>query len=125
MTVDQIILITTVLILLVFFIKTNYRIDALSISALIFLVAVSALTDDINIISPEEAFVGFANPAVMTVILVLVISSGLEKAGLSGMAGKILATRQFSEMQFLLILLFQIMHINKQALNLIFLISLK
>ena len=90
MTVDQIILITTVLILLVFFIKTNYRIDALSISALIFLVAVSALTDDINIISPDEAFLGFANPAVMTVILVLVISSGLEKAGLSGMAGKIL-----------------------------------
>ncbi len=105
MTVDQIILITTVLILLVFFIKTNYRIDALSISALIFLVAVSALTDDINIISPDEAFLGFANPAVMTVILVLVISSGLEKAGLSGMAGKILATRQFSEIQFLLILL--------------------
>ena len=106
MTVDQIILITTILILLVFFIKTNYRIDALSISALIFLVAVSALTDDdINIISPDEAFVGFANPAVMTVILVLVISSGLEKAGLSGMAGKILATRQFSEIQFLLILL--------------------
>ena len=106
MTVDQVILITTILILLVFFIKTNYRIDALSISALIFLVAVSALTDDdINIISPDEAFVGFANPAVMTVILVLVISSGLEKAGLSGMAGKILATRQFSEIQFLLILL--------------------
>ena len=105
MTVDQIILITTILILLVFFIKTNYRIDALSISALIFLVAVSALSDDIKIISPDEAFVGFANPAVMTVILVLVISSGLEKAGLSGMAGKILATRQFSEIQFLLILL--------------------
>ena len=41
----------------------------------------------------------------MTVALVLIISHGLKNAGLSALAGKILAGRQFTEIQFLLCLL--------------------
>ena len=41
----------------------------------------------------------------MTVALVLIISQGLKNAGLSALAGKDFAGRQFTEIQFLLCLL--------------------
>ena len=106
LTKDQIVLSFTILILLGLFIWNKYRYDAISIAALVFLVAISSIPNlDINIISKDDALDGFANPAVMTVALVLIISHGLKNAGLSALAGKILAGRQFTEIQFLLCLL--------------------
>jgi len=106
LTKDQIVLSFTILVLLGLFIWNKYRYDAISIAALVFLVAISSIPNlDINIISKDDALDGFANPAVMTVALVLIISHGLKNAGLSALAGKILAGRQFTEIQFLLCLL--------------------
>ena len=106
LTKDQIVLSFTILILLGLFIWNKYRYDAISIAALVFLVAISSIPNlELNIISKDDAFDGFANPAVMTVALVLIISHGLKNAGLSALAGKVLAGRQFTEIQFLLCLL--------------------
>ena len=106
LTKDQIVLTFTILILLGLFIWNKYRYDAISIAALVFLVAISSIPNlELNIISKDDALDGFANPAVMTVALVLIISHGLKNAGLSALAGKILAGRQFTEIQFLLCLL--------------------
>ena len=106
LTKDQIVLSFTILILLGLFIWNKYRYDAISIAALVFLVAISSIPNlELNIISKDDALDGFANPAVMTVALVLIISNGLKNAGLSALAGKVLAGRQFTEIQFLLCLL--------------------
>jgi len=106
LTNDQIVLSFTILILLGLFIWNKYRYDAISIAALVFLVAISSIPNlELNIISKDDALDGFANPAVMTVALVLIISHGLKNAGLSALAGKVLAGRQFTEIQFLLCLL--------------------
>ena len=106
LTKDQIVLSFTILILLGLFIWNKYRYDAISIAALVFLVAISSIPNlELNIISKDDALDGFANPAVMTVALVLIISHGLKNAGLSALAGKVLAGRQFTEIQFLLCLL--------------------
>ena len=60
------------------------------VAALVFLVAISSIPNlELNIISKDDALDGFANPAVMTVALVLIISHGLKNAGLSALAGKI------------------------------------
>ena len=106
LTKDQIVLSFTIIILLGLFIWNKYRYDAISIAALVFLVAISSIPNlELNIISKDDALDGFANPAVMTVALVLIISHGLKNAGLSALAGKVLAGRQFTEIQFLLCLL--------------------
>lgn len=106
LTKDQIVLSFTILILLGLFIWNKYRYDAISIAALVFLVAISSIPNlELNIISKDDALDGFANPAVMTVALVLIISHGLKNAGLSALAGKVLAGRKFTEIQFLLCLL--------------------
>ena len=90
LTNDQIVLSFTILILLGLFIWNKYRYDAISIAALVFLVAISSIPNlELNIISTDDALDGFANPAVMTVALVLIISHGLKNAGLSALAGKI------------------------------------
>ena len=95
LSTEQIVLTSTILVLLGLFIWNKYRYDAISVAALIFLVTISSSFD----------LEGFANPAVMTVALVLIISQGLKNAGLSALAGKLLAGKQFSEIQFMLLLL--------------------
>ena len=102
--IEQLILSSTIVILLGLFIWGKYRYDALAVGALVFLVAVSTIPD-VDIISADNALMGFSNPAVMTVALVLIISHGLKNAGLSALAGKILSGSKFTEIQFLLFLL--------------------
>ena len=67
---DQIILSSTLVALLVLFIWGKVRYDALAIGALFVLVV-------LEIIPTNQAFAGFAHPAVITVALVLIISQGL------------------------------------------------
>jgi len=42
-----------------------------------------------GVIPAEDAFAGFSNPAVITVVAVLVISKGLENAGIADVAGRV------------------------------------
>ena len=95
---DQYLLSLTLITLLGLFIWGKIRYDALAVGALFVLVV-------LDIIPANEAFAGFAHPAVVTVALVLIISQGLKNSGLTGLVGKIIGTRTFTELQFLICLL--------------------
>jgi len=96
---DQVLLSATLIALLGLFIWGKVRYDALAIGALFVLVV-------LEIIPANDAFAGFAHPAVITVALVLIISQGLKNSGLTGLVGKLIGTRTFTEFQFLVCLLF-------------------
>ena len=96
---DQLILSFVILGLLAFFISGKYRYDYVSLGAL----AVLVLFDVIKV---ENAFVGFSHPAVITVALVLLISKGLQDAGLSAVTGNIIGRFSPTETQFLFIIMF-------------------
>ena len=95
---DQLILSFTLAGLLFAFIWGKFRYDALTIAALMLLIT-------LGVIPASDAFLGFSHPAVLTVALVLVISQGLKNSGLTGLVGKIIGTRKFTELQFLISLL--------------------
>jgi di/tricarboxylate transporter len=71
---DQLIITLLLFVLLFFFVWGRWRYDAV---ALVFL----SLFVLFGFIEPNNAFSGFAHPAVVTVALVLLISKGLEKSG--------------------------------------------
>ena len=96
---DQLILSITIVSLLGFFIWGKFRYDAIAAGALVVLII-------LDVIPANEAFNGFAHPAVVTVALVLIISQGLKNSGLTGLVGKIIGGRSFTEFQFLISLLF-------------------
>ena len=96
---DQFILTLTLVILLGFFIWGRFRYDAISMGALVALVI-------LGVIPSTDAFLGFAHPAVITVALVLIISQGLKNSGLTGLVGKLIGGKKFTEFQFLISLLF-------------------
>tara|TARA_B100000497_G_scaffold117296_1_gene142446 strand:+ start:4473 stop:6239 length:1767 start_codon:yes stop_codon:yes gene_type:complete len=95
---DQHLLSITIISLLGLFIWSNFRYDALAAGALVFLII-------IGVIPANQAFDGFAHPAVITVALVLIISQGLKNSGLTGLVGKLIGGKSFSEFQFLISLL--------------------
>ena len=96
---DQYLLSITIISLLGMFIWSNFRYDALAVGALVILII-------IGVIPANQAFDGFAHPAVITVALVLIISQGLKNSGLTGLVGKLIGTRSFTKFQFLICLLF-------------------
>ena len=65
---------------LVLFITSFIRYDLVAMSALLFLTFW-------GIIPSEKSFSGFANPAVITVVAVLILSKALENAGLVSLIG--------------------------------------
>ena len=77
---DQYLLSLTLVTLLGLFIWGKIRYDALAVGALFVLVV-------LEIIPANDAFAGFAHPAVVTVALVLIISQGLKNSGLTGLVG--------------------------------------
>ena len=95
---DQIILSIVIIGLLVFFISGKYRYDYVSLGALALLIL-------FDIIKIENAFIGFSHPAVITVALVLLISKGLQDAGLSAVTGNIIGRFSPSETQFLFLIM--------------------
>ncbi|MDC1187589.1 SLC13 family permease [Gammaproteobacteria bacterium] len=95
---DQYILSITILSLLGLFIWGKFRYDALASAALVTLII-------LGVIPSNQAFDGFAHPAVITVALVLIISQGLKNSGLTGLVGKIIGGRSFTKFQFLISLL--------------------
>ena len=96
---DQSILSIAIIILLGLFIWSKYRYDALAAGALVILII-------LGVIPANQAFDGFAHPAVITVALVLIISQGLKNSGLTGLVGKLIGGRSFTKFQFLICLLF-------------------
>ena len=96
---DQYLLSITIISLLGMFIWSNFRYDALAAGALVLLII-------LGVIPANQAFDGFAHPAVITVALVLIISQGLKNSGLTGLVGKLIGTRSFTKFQFLICLLF-------------------
>ena len=96
---DQIILSLVIIGLLVFFISGKYRYDYVSLGALALLIL-------FDVIKIENAFIGFSHPAVITVALVLLISKGLQDAGLSAVTGNIIGRFSPSETQFLFLVMF-------------------
>ena len=95
---DQYILSITIVSLLGLFIWGKFRYDALASAALATLII-------LGVIPSNQAFDGFAHPAVITVALVLIISQGLKNSGLTGLVGKIIGGRSFTKFQFLISLL--------------------
>ncbi|MDA8999381.1 SLC13 family permease [Gammaproteobacteria bacterium] len=95
---DQYILSITIVSLLGLFIWGKFRYDALASAALVTLII-------LGVIPSNQAFDGFAHPAVITVALVLIISQGLKNSGLTGLVGKIIGGRNFTKFQFLISLL--------------------
>ena len=96
---DQLILSIVIIGLLVFFISGKYRYDYVSLGALALLIL-------FDIIKIENAFIGFSRPAVITVASVLLISKGLQDAGLSAVTGNIIGRFSPSETQFLFLIMF-------------------
>ncbi|MDA8604932.1 SLC13 family permease [Gammaproteobacteria bacterium] len=96
---DQHLLSITIVSLLGFFIWSKFRYDALAAGALVILII-------LGVIPANQAFNGFAHPAVITVALVLIISQGLKNSGLTGLVGKVIGGRSFTKFQFLISLLF-------------------
>jgi len=96
---DQLILSIVIIGLLVFFISGRYRYDYVSLGALALLIL-------FDVIKIQNAFIGFSHPAVITVALVLLISKGLQDAGLSAVTGNIIGRFSPSETQFLFLIMF-------------------
>jgi di/tricarboxylate transporter len=95
---DQHLLSITIVSLLGLFIWSKFRYDALAAGALVFLII-------LGVIPANQAFDGFAHPAVITVALVLIISQGLKNSGLTGLVGKLIGGKSFSKFQFLISLM--------------------
>ena len=72
---DQIVVFITLGIALVLFIWGKFRYDLVALAALFFLVVW-------DIIPAENAFTGFAHPAVITVAAILIVSKALENSGI-------------------------------------------
>ena len=74
MNTDQIFLISLLGILVVFFVWERWRYDLVALAGLL-------IATILGLIPPNEAFLGFGHPAVVTVAAVLIISRGLSNAG--------------------------------------------
>lgn len=84
MTLDQWIIFGTLLLTLVLFITGRWRYDVVALLALL----IVTLT---GLLPVEQSFIGFSNPAVITVAAVLVLSRGLQNSGIVGIIGDWLA----------------------------------
>jgi len=78
MTSDQILISAILFIALVLFAWSRWRYDLVAMFSLIVAVLV-------GVVPESEAFTGFAHPAVVTVAAVLIISQGLQNAGVVGL----------------------------------------
>ena len=81
MTVPQWIIFATLILTLVLFITGKWRYDVVAIIALM----IVTLT---GLVPLEQAFIGFSNPAVITVAAVLVASKALQNSGVVDVIGQ-------------------------------------
>ncbi len=80
MTAENYLLLGILTVSLLLFISERLRVD------LVALLTMLSLTLS-GLLSPEEAFSGFSNPAVMTVLAIFIVSGGVVRSGLADRAG--------------------------------------
>lgn len=90
MTFEQILTFAILGLTLVLFVWARWRYDVVAVFALLAVVVT-------GLVPPAEAFVGFAHPAVITVAAVLVISRGLQNAGIVDLVVKGIAPLRGNE----------------------------
>ena len=95
---DQTILATTLVVLMGLLIWGKWRYDGVTLICLAALVL-------FGVVPAENAFSGFGHPAVITVALVLLISRGLQEAGMVSLAGNLISRLTLSENQYLIIIM--------------------
>jgi di/tricarboxylate transporter len=95
---DQVILATTLVILMGLLIWGKWRYDAVTLICLAALVL-------LGIVPANDAFSGFGHPAVVTVALVLLISRGLQEAGMVSLAGNLISRYTLNENQYLIVIM--------------------
>jgi len=95
---DQTILAGALVILMGLLIWGKWRYDAVTLLCLAALVLM-------GIVPANDAFSGFGHPAVVTVALVLLISKGLQEAGMVSLAGNLFSRLTLSENQFLIMIM--------------------
>jgi Na+/H+ antiporter NhaD/arsenite permease-like protein len=95
---DQAILSCTLVVLMGLLIWGKWRYDAVTLICLASLVL-------FGIVPAENAFSGFGHPAVITVALVLLISRGLQEAGMVSLAGNFISRMTLGENQFLIMIM--------------------
>jgi di/tricarboxylate transporter len=83
MSIEQLIIFATLLLTLALFIAGRWRYDIVALLALL----IVTLT---GLIPAGRAFIGFSNPAVITVAAVLVLSRGLQNSGIVERIGELL-----------------------------------
>lgn len=84
MTLEQWIIYGTLFLTLILFVTGRWRYDVVAILALIIVV----LT---GLVPVDQAFLGFGNPAVITVAMVLILSRGLQNSGIVSIIGDLLS----------------------------------
>ena len=95
---DQTILATTLVVLMGLLIWGKWRYDAVTLICLAALVL-------FGVVPAESAFSGFGHPAVITVALVLLISRGLQEAGMVSLAGNLMSRLTLSENQYMIVIM--------------------
>ncbi len=95
---EQEFLIVTLAILIGLLIWGKWRYDAVTLVCLAALVLY-------GVVPAENAFSGFGHPAVITVALVLLISRGLQEAGMVSLAGNFISRLTLSENQYLILIM--------------------
>ena len=95
---DQTILATTLVVLMGLLIWGKWRYDAVTLICLAALVL-------FGVVPADTAFSGFGHPAVITVALVLLISRGLQEAGMVSLAGNLMSRLTLSENQYMIVIM--------------------
>ena len=95
---DQTILASALVVLMGLLIWGKWRYDAVTLICLASLVL-------LGVVPAESAFLGFGHPAVITVALVLLISRGLQEAGMVSLAGNFISRLTLGENQFLIMIM--------------------
>jgi di/tricarboxylate transporter len=95
---EQGILIITLIVLMGLLISGKWRYDAVTLLCLAALVL-------FGVVPAETAFSGFGHPAVITVALVLLISRGLQEAGMVSLAGNLISRLTLTQNQYLIIIM--------------------
>ena len=95
---EQTILATTLAVLMGLLIWGKWRYDGVTLVCLAALVL-------FGVVPAENAFSGFGHPAVITVALVLLISRGLQEAGMVSLAGNLISRLTLSQNQYMVMIM--------------------
>lgn len=88
MTTEMLVVFALILLALVLFVTEWFPIDVTAILVMVLLMVLEPWTQ----ISPQEGISGFANPATITVLAMLILSTGINRTGIVQLIGQRMAT---------------------------------